>query len=52
MFWKIQLPNRFFGEYNPYALNLSGGWLHYGEWHHRGDVYLMAPDAARADSAP
>jgi len=38
--WKVELPNSFFGEYNPYALNLSGGWLHYGEWHHRGDVYL------------
>jgi hypothetical protein len=38
--WKVELPNSFFGQYNPYQLNLSGGWLHYGEWHHRGDVYL------------
>jgi len=38
--WKVVLPNSFFGNYNPYALNLSGGWLHYGAWHHRGDVYL------------
>ncbi len=38
--WKVELPNRFFGDYNPFALNLSGGWLHYGDWHHRGDVYL------------
>lgn len=38
--WKVQLPQRFFGDYNPYALNLSGGWLHYGQWLHRGDVYL------------
>lgn len=38
--WKVALPNRFFGDYNPYALTLSGGWLHYGQWHHRGDVYL------------
>ncbi len=38
--WMAQLPPRFFGDYNPYALNLSGGWLHYGEWLHRGDVYL------------
>ncbi len=38
--WKVELPNRFFGDYNPFALKLSGGWLHYGEWHHRGDVYL------------
>jgi len=38
--WKVELPNSFFGQYNPYALKLSGGWLNYGKWHHRGDVYL------------
>ncbi|MBI2950402.1 MAG: right-handed parallel beta-helix repeat-containing protein [Verrucomicrobia bacterium] len=38
--WKVELPNSFFREYNPYALQLSGGWLNYGQWHHRGDVYL------------
>ena len=38
--WKVELPNSFFGEYNPYALKVSGGWLNYGQWHHRGDVYL------------
>ena len=38
--WRAKLPNSFFGHYNPYALQLSGGWLNYGEWHHRGDVYL------------
>ncbi len=38
--WKVELPNTFFGDYNPYALKLSGGWLNYGKWHHRGDVYL------------
>jgi alpha-N-arabinofuranosidase len=38
--WKVELPNSFFGEYNPYALVLSGGWLNYGKWNHRGDVYL------------
>jgi len=38
--WKVELPSSFFGDYNPYALKLSGGWLHYGQWHHRGDVYL------------
>jgi hypothetical protein len=37
---KAELPNSFFGDYNPYALTLSGGWLNYGQWHHRGDVYL------------
>ena len=38
--WKVELPNAFFGDYNPYALKVSGGWLNYGKWHHRGDVYL------------
>ena len=38
--WKVELPNSFFGDYNPYALNISGRWLNYGNWHHRGDVYL------------
>jgi hypothetical protein len=38
--WKVELPNSFFGDYNPYALQVSGGWLDYGQWHHRGDVYL------------
>jgi len=38
--WRAELPSAFFGSYNPYALPLSGGWLNYGQWHHRGDVYL------------
>ncbi len=38
--WKAELPNSFFGDYNPYALTVSGGWLNYGQWHHRGDIYL------------
>lgn len=38
--WKVELPFSFFGDYNPYYLKLTGGWLNYGGWHHRGDVYL------------
>jgi hypothetical protein len=38
--WRVEMPNTFFGDYNPYALQISGGWLLYGDWHHRGDVYL------------
>jgi hypothetical protein len=38
--WRAEIPNSFFGDYNPYALNVSGGWLNYGQWHTRGDVYL------------
>jgi len=38
--WRVELPRSFFGDYNPYDLKVSGGWLNYGKWHHRGDVYL------------
>ena len=46
--WRVILPNRFFGNepyarfggYNPYYLRVEGPWLNYGNWHHRGDVYL------------
>jgi len=38
--WQATVPNSLFGEYNPFALELSGGWLNYGQWHHRGDVYV------------
>lgn len=38
--WKVELEDSFFGDYNPFALNISGEWLTYGEAHHRGDVYL------------
>jgi len=38
--WKAEIPNAFFGDYNPYQLKVSGPWLNYGQWHHRGDVYL------------
>ena len=36
----VELPNSFFGDYNPYALRISGEWLIYGQEMHRGDVYL------------
>jgi hypothetical protein len=49
--WKAVLPNDFFGRYNPYALKLSGGWLHYGNWHCRGDVYLDG-EALREQKTP
>ncbi len=38
--WRAEIPNSLFGQYNPFALNVSGGWLNYGQWHTRGDVYL------------
>ena len=50
--WKVELPNSFFGEYNPYALTVSGGWLNYGQWHHRGDVYLNGEAFYERKAAP
>ena len=40
--WKVTLPNRFFGDYNPYQEHLWGDWLVLPEdmWLHPGDVYL------------
>jgi hypothetical protein len=38
--WKKDLPVSFFNGYNPYTLNVSGFFQNYGQWHHRGDVYL------------
>jgi len=38
--WKVELPQEFFGAYNPYALNITGEWLSYGGEHHCGEVYL------------
>jgi hypothetical protein len=49
--WKVELPNSFFGDYNPYALKLSGGWLNYGKWHHRGDVYLSGEAFCETETA-
>jgi alpha-N-arabinofuranosidase len=37
--WKVELPNSFFGDYNPYYLKINGPWLYYGQWYHRGSVY-------------
>lgn len=49
--WRVELPNSFFGDYNPYELQVSGGWLNYGNWHHRGDVYLNG-EALREKETP
>ncbi|HAA13768.1 MAG TPA: hypothetical protein DCE41_19580, partial [Cytophagales bacterium] len=38
--WRVALPLSFFGEYNPYTLFVDGDFQGYGQWHHRGDVYL------------
>ncbi|MFD1065715.1 right-handed parallel beta-helix repeat-containing protein [Oceanobacillus locisalsi] len=38
--WKVQLPNTFFGEYNPFAVEIFGDWVVYNPGRHLGDVYL------------
>lgn len=39
--WKVKLPNRFFGGYNPYADVIRGEWhSHRGYPRHTGTVYL------------
>jgi len=50
--WSVDLPNEYFGDYNPYALKLSGPWLNYGKWHHRGEVYLDGRALAEKEMPP
>ena len=38
--WKVEIPSEFFGDYNPYELRVSDKYMTYGQWHHRGDVYI------------
>ncbi|CAZ98030.1 right-handed parallel beta-helix repeat-containing protein [Zobellia galactanivorans] len=38
--WKLEVPISFFKGYNPYTLTVDGDFQNYGQWHHRGDVYL------------
>jgi alpha-N-arabinofuranosidase len=38
--WKVQIPNSFFGDFNPYADEVSGDWFTPGDRkHHTGCVY-------------
>ena len=39
--WKVTLPNRFFGTFNPYSDLIRGDWFNpNGRQHHTGAVYL------------
>ncbi|MGB3468154.1 MAG: right-handed parallel beta-helix repeat-containing protein, partial [Cyclobacteriaceae bacterium] len=38
--WRVTLEDDFFNGYNPYTLRVDGDFQNYGQWHHRGDVYL------------
>lgn len=38
--WTAEIPDAFFGQFNPYKKNLEGGWIKYGKEVHLGGVYL------------
>lgn len=39
--WKVVIPNKFFGSFNPYADRIHGDWFNpQGRQHHTGSVYL------------
>jgi hypothetical protein len=39
--WKVVIPNKFFGKFNPYSEQVYGDWFApQGRVHHRGCVYL------------
>ncbi len=38
--WQVEIPNEFFGDYNPYELRVSDKYMTDGQWHHRGDLYV------------
>ncbi len=48
--WKAEIPNTFFGEYNPYELEVFGDWLVSRETRHLGDVYLNGMSFYEANS--
>ncbi|QDH81035.1 DUF1565 domain-containing protein [Echinicola soli] len=49
--WKVELPNSFFGDFNPYKDSISGDWFHrLGRVHHTGAVYREGHWLAEAAS--
>lgn len=38
--WVTELPNAFFGDYNPYATKVTGDWYYGSRVVHTGEVYL------------
>lgn len=48
--WKTELPNSFFGEYNPYKEEIFGDWIVYNPGRHLGDVYLNGKSFYEAET--
>ncbi len=52
--WKVEIPNSFFGDFNPYRDKIRGDWFtDNGRVHHTGAVYLNGhwhTEAAALDS--
>ncbi|HEV2210500.1 MAG TPA: right-handed parallel beta-helix repeat-containing protein [Verrucomicrobiae bacterium] len=47
--WKVEIPNAFFGSFNPYQVLLQGDWFDpRGRQHHPGAVYLNGQWLAEA----
>ncbi|HDR52677.1 MAG TPA: DUF1565 domain-containing protein [Mariniphaga anaerophila] len=38
--WMAEIPDSFFGKFNPFKTNISGNYIRYGRDYHLGDVYL------------
>jgi Protein of unknown function (DUF1565) len=49
--WKTEVPNSVFGDYNPYGLTVTGGWLEYGKWRHLGQVHLNGRGFVEVESS-
>ncbi|WP_312096150.1 right-handed parallel beta-helix repeat-containing protein [Niallia sp.] len=48
--WKTELPNSFFGEYNPYKEEIFGDWIVYNPGRHLGDVYVNGSSFYEAET--
>ena len=38
--WMAEIPDSFFGNFNPFKTNISGNYIRYGRDYHLGDVYV------------
>lgn len=48
--WVVEIPNEFFGSFNPYADTIHGDWLERGKWCHTGEVYIENVPLAESET--